>query len=181
MNIFILDQNPIKAAEYHCDKHVVKMILESAQMLSTVHHIAFIRSKNLDISDFKGQKKITEYCKTYNPFANDIYSVSHLHHPCTVWSYESLENYIWHSALSLSLCMEYTKRYKKIHKSQPVLKILSNNLPSLPTKGLTPFAIAMKPEFKISNDPVECYRNYYLKDKVRFAKWNYTEKPDWWI
>jgi hypothetical protein len=77
--------------------------------------------------------------------------------------------------------MEYTKRYKKIHKSQPVLKILSNNLPSLPSKGLTPFAIAMKPEFKISNDPVECYRNYYLKDKVRFAKWNYTEKPDWWI
>jgi hypothetical protein len=114
MNIFILDQNPIKAAEYHCDKHVVKMILESAQMLSTVHHIAFIRSKNLDIPDFKGQKKITEYCKTNNPFANDIYSVSHLHHPCTVWSYESLENYIWHSALSLSLCMEYTKRYKKI-------------------------------------------------------------------
>jgi len=181
MNIFILDKNPQKAAEYHCDKHIVKMILESAQMLSTAHHIAFIKSHGLSTQDFKGQKKISDYCKQHSQFAQQIYSVSHLHHPCTQWSFESIENYLWHSELSLALCHEYTRRYKKIHKSQVVLELLSQNLPNLPKIGLTNFAIAMKPEFKISNDAVDCYRNYYLKDKVRFAKWNYTNKPDWWI
>ena len=181
MNIFILDQNPVKAAEYHCDKHVVKMILESAQMLSTAHHISFLYSKNLTEKDFKGQKTITQYCQQNNPFANEIYSVSHLHHPCTQWTFKSIQNYLWHSELSLALCREYTKRYQKQHKSQIVLEKLAKNLPNLPNIGLTDFAIAMKDEFKISTNAIDCYRNYYLKDKIRFAKWKYSEIPTWWV
>ena len=39
MNIFVLDRNPVIAAQMQCDKHIVKMIVESGQMLSTVHRM----------------------------------------------------------------------------------------------------------------------------------------------
>jgi len=180
MNIFILDTDPIKAAEYHCDKHVVKMILESAQMLSTAYQVSLLPSHNLSIQNFKGQKSITNYCKENFPQTQKLYSVSHLHHPCTQWTYQSLQNYQWHCQLALALCQEYTKRYLKTHKSQEIIQFLTTLTPNLPnTTHHTPFAIAMKPEFKISNDPIECYRNYYLKDKIRFAKWNFSTQPFW--
>lgn len=181
MNIFVLDNDPMQAAQDHCDKHVVKMILESAQMLSTAHHLQFIKQKNLNFSDFKSQRKITDFCRQeYPSFFNQIYSASHVHHPCTQWTIQSIQNYQWLSNLALALCDEYEKRYKKEHKCKTVITFLSGIMPLLPNLNLTPFAIAMKNEYKISNNPIECYRNYYLKDKIRFAKWNYSSQPSWW-
>ena len=180
MNIFILDTDPTTAAQYHCDKHVVKMILESAQMLSTAYQVSLLPSHHLSIQHFKGQKAITIYCKENFPQTQKLYSVSHLHHPCTQWTYQSIQNYQWHCQLALALCTEYTKRYLKTHKSQEIIQFLATLTPNLPnTTHTTPFAIAMKPEFKISTNPVTCYRHYYLKDKIRFAKWNHSPTPTW--
>jgi len=181
MNIFVLDTDPKLAAQDHCDKHVVKMILESAQMLSTAHYLKFIEEKNLTFSDFKSQRKITDFCRSaHHSFFNEIYSASHIHHPCTQWTIKSTQNYKWLSQLAINLCEEYEKRYLKEHKCKTVINKLINNVPLLPNIGLTSFAIAMKNEYKISSNPVECYRNYYLKDKIRFAKWKYSTQPTWW-
>ena len=80
------------------------------------------------------------------------------------------------------LLFQYTKRYEKIHKSASVYKWLFNNLPlNFPQNTRTPFPICMKDEYKISEDVVECYKNYYIKDKVRFAKWEpRATTPKWY-
>ena len=106
MNIFILDENPAKAAKYHCNKHVVKMILESAQMLSTVHwHYLYedIKNKNLP-RIFKRQRDKLEYIKAHSPLElHPPYKMTHIHHPCTIWSTMSYGNYMWHIELAQAL------------------------------------------------------------------------------
>jgi hypothetical protein len=89
---------------------------------------------------------------------------------------------MWHWELGVALCQEYTRRYKKIHKAQSLFDWLGKNKPRFmkPT-GLTPFAICMKDEYKIGIDPVASYRQYYIKDKVRFAKWEpHSITPKWY-
>ena len=152
MNIFILDEDPKKAAQYLCDKHVVKMLLESAQMLCTVHWT-------------QGNEAPYKKC--------------HVNHPCTIWARESIDNYNWLLTHGKEICKEYTKRYSKIHKSQAVIEWAEKNVPRLPKLGLTPFRLAM-PDHCKTNNVVESYRKYYHLAKRDFAKWK-CEKPDWWI
>lgn len=151
MNIFILDTNPKKCAEYHCDKHVVKMILESAQMLCTV-----LSQNNIEVP----------------------YKPTHAKHPCTIWAAKSVANFNWLRDLSKFLNDEYKLRYnKKInHKSFDVIK----SLPDYKNEclGLTSFALAMPDEYKCDN-PVEAYRNYYKQDKKNIATWK-NKTPEWW-
>ena len=72
-------------------------------------------------------------------------------------------------------------RYGRVHKSLKVHRWLQRNSPIVTeSKGLTPFAVCMPEKYKISEDPVACYRKYYLEDKVRFAKWAHSQEPDWW-
>ena len=119
MNIFILDRNPKIAASYHCDKHVVKMILESAQMLSTAHWIKLLESKQKSAADFKRVKDMKEYLYSEtNKKLHPPYKLTHHRHPCTIWTHQTKENYMWHVCLFKELCTEYTRRYKKIHKSE---------------------------------------------------------------
>ena len=119
MNIFILDENPKKCAEYHNDKHVVKMILETAQLLCGVHHM--VESK-LDVP----------------------YKLSHKNHPCSIWARECIENYVWLCDLGMELCLEYTYRYGKRHKSQDIIEWCIINHPPIKEIGeLTPFRLAM--------------------------------------
>ena len=184
MNIFILDKDPIKAAEYHCDKHVVKMILESAQMLCASHWMHLLKNYyDGEITDFKRVKDIQAWLNddiNTHPVERPPWKLTHMRHPCTLWTNESRSNYNWHWKLGAALCKEYTKRYHKIHKSEAVLDWLGKNTPRLmKDKGLTPFRICMKEEYKISEEPIACYREYYIKDKVRFAKWK-TQEPHWW-
>lgn len=149
MNIFVLDLDPKLAAQYHCDKHVVKMIVESVQILSTVMHL---------------NGAIGPYKKT------------HEHHPCVKWAGTSQENFDWLKKLLGHLCVEYTVRYKRIHKCE---SYLSELLCTLPKTGLTEFSLAMPHKYKTDN-VVESYRNYYMGEKADFAKWK-TSAPDWWI
>ena len=182
MNIFILDEDPKIAASYHCDKHVCKMILESGQMLCAAHWVGWLAYLGKDLSNFKLQREAKSYLKQEVPYVfQPPWSLTHANHPCSKWTRNSLENYMWHSKLGIALCKEYEDRYKRQHKSLKVHRWLSKNHPPLiENKGLEPFEICMKEEYKISENPVECYREYYIKDKVRFAKWKNGNVPSWW-
>jgi hypothetical protein len=155
MNIFVLDKDPKLCSQYHCDKHVVKMILETAQLLCSVHHMT---------------PQVTPQVP---------YKLSHKNHPCSIWVRECMENYIWLCDLGMELSKEYTYRYGKTHKSQQVIEWCIVNLPRLRENGdITPFALAMPEEYKV-NCPVESYRNYYKGAKISFANWKNREIPEW--
>jgi hypothetical protein len=143
LNIFILDNDPELAARYHTDKHVIKMILESAQMLSTT-----VRLSGIDIG----------------------YKITHVNHPCTIWARTSLTNWRWLGSLSYYLNEEYKFRFDKTanHKSYDVITSLP--WPNIPDIGLTPFAQALPSIYKNQN-PVIAYRQYYLKEKSHLFKW----------
>lgn len=155
MNIFVLDFDVKKCAVYHCDKHVVKMILETAQLLCGVHHVA------------ESQYEIP-------------YKLSHKNHPCAIWSRESLSNYLYLCELGLALCEEYTYRYGKRHKSQDVIEWCLDNKPFIKDIGFTNPPKAMPDEYKVDN-VVESYRNYYRGAKSGFAVWKNRETPDWYL
>ena len=109
MNIFILNNDPVRAAQAQCDKHIVKMPLESAQMLSTAHRI-------LDGTETKRPSKsgktMVKYWTLDNLYEDVMYSVAHRGHPCTVWSMETNANYNWHYEHFVALCDEYKYRYR---------------------------------------------------------------------
>ena len=152
MNIFVLDFNPRKAAQMHCDKHVIKMIVETAQILSTVH---------------------------WNSGSKAPYKPTHRYHPCVVWAQYSIDNYRWLVRLGLELCAEYTYRYNKIHKTQEVLFELSEREPLLPFCGaVSSFALAMPEQYHF-DCPVQSYRKYYRDEKAHFAKYTNRDKPFW--
>lgn len=158
MNLFVLHESPYFAAKDHCDKHVVKMILETAQMLCTAHHVL-----DGDI------------------VPDGIYKATHKNHPCSVWIRESSANYMWAAALFFCLCNEYTQRYGKIHKSHTKIRHIALSLPAnIPIGKKTPFALAMPDKYKC-DDPVQAYRNYYANEKYPIAKWNYSPTPSWFI
>jgi hypothetical protein len=151
MNIFVLDKDPRIAAQMACDKHVVKMILETAQMLSTA-------------------------ARAHGGWAP--YGATHKKHPCTLWAGKSQANWNWLVAHGLALCAEYTLRYNKRHKSQSVIEYCKHLKLQFSQEGLTPFAQAMPPQYK-HECVVTAYRAYYHGEKARFATWK-TKKPKWW-
>lgn len=157
MNIFYLDNNINNCAKLHCDKHVVKMILESAQMLSTAH-------RELDNND--------------NPL---LYKSTHKNHPCNKWIRESEQNYLYLYNLFISLSNEYTYRYNKIHLSYTKLSDILKSPPTNinKTKSFTQPPLCMPDEYK-SDDHIESYRKYY-KSKSNNFKLIYTkrETPSW--
>ena len=185
MNIFVLDTDPVKAAQQHCNKHVVKMIIESAQILSTAHWAMWEKMKKPDIEG--GRKNLQAWLRVHVPDSLQApYSMTHANHPCTIWSQEVWGNYMWLSIHGLALCEEYTRRYGKIHKSHAVHRWLNRKIPPTFEKSLdnpvaiTPFAVCMPEQYKVPGDPVQGYRNYYKGEKSRFAKWPEDRVPSWW-
>ena len=158
MNIFFLDWDVEKNAQYHCDKHVVKMVLETAQLLCGVHHM-------------------TEH-DTVHDTVHVPYKLSHKNHPCAIWARESLTNYLYLGELGLELSKEYTYRYSKRHKSQEIIEWCLTNHPHIDDKGFTLPPKAMPDEYKVE-DVVESYRNYYMGPKKSFLSWKNREVPDW--
>jgi hypothetical protein len=156
MNIFVLDSDPILAAQMQCDKHVVKMVLETGQLLSTAHHIL-------------GNSTEIELPKK-----------THENHPCAKWARISNNNYTWLHCHFEALLNEYTYRYNKKHKWEMYRKPLSQLPVNIDVGYKTLQPACMPDEYKVS-DLVQSYRNYYLGDKARFAKWSKTRSaPDWW-
>ena len=152
MNIFVLDADVSTCARYHCDKHVVKMILESAQMLCTA----------LNKRGF-----ITPYKST------------HVNHPSVTWLDESFDNFQWLKTLATELNREYRHRYgrEKDHASMNAIRELEGC--TYPAHGLTEFAQVMPEQYKIPGDPVSAYRAFYNDEKLRFAVWTKRPVPPW--
>jgi len=177
MNIFYIDTNPYKAAEQMVDKHVVKMILETAQLLSTAHRL-------LDGEEYIGQSKTGRKAKRWRlPDDRDIilYSATHINHPSAVWCRKSNNNYNWLFCHLVGLCHEYTYRYGKIHKIQQN-KDFMQMLQSLPENihvgHFTPVTPAMPDEYKVPCS-IQSYRNYYKQGKTHLHKWSKREIPEW--
>jgi hypothetical protein len=176
MNIFVLDNNPKEAAQHHCDKHVVKMILESAQLLSTAHRI--IDGEQYEGSSLSGRK--AKRWKLPDTRETALYQATHINHPCAVWCRETNQNYIWLYNLFIELMNEYTHRYSKLHKCAGMIPYLKNT-PANITKGeLTEFQKAMPEDCKVE-DAVQSYRNYYIHYKNAFARWTNRNTPYWYI
>mgnify|MGYP003340310448 FL=1 len=152
MNIFYLDKNPQKCAEYHNDKHVVKMILETAQLLCGAH---------------------------WATGGEAPYKLSHKNHPSAIWTRTNKENYKWLCLLGLELCWEYQSRYNKTHKTFEIIKWCNDNLPNIPDGEFFDPPPAMPDYCKIENNSILSYRNSYMTEKRSFSTWKTGEIPSW--
>lgn len=161
MNIFYLDNNPSVAAQAMTDKHVVKMILESAQLLCTAHRV--LDGEPVIQRSVNG-RRLTRYS---HPTLDDVlYKSTHINHPSGVWVRESKANYLWLYEHFLTLCSEYTNRYNRTHATYERLGILLRATPlSLTSAPFTPIKLAMPKPYHLP-DPVESYRVYYEAEKL---------------
>ena len=157
MNIFYLDRDPKIAAQMHCDKHVVKMILESAQMLSIAHRVL----DGDEIADSKG-----------------LYKMIHKNHPCAIWARTNSENYGWLWSLYDNLMKEYTYRYYKHHASERMIHNLWALPQNMPHGDFTDPPQCM-PDYCKNDDTVSAYQSYYIVEKSDFATWKRRVKPEW--
>ena len=164
MNIFFLDKTPSLSAKYLCDKHIPKMLLESAQMLSTA------------VRKYEEETNST-------PLAEPIYKSAYPNHPMTKWVCETKDNFDWTLDNALAIYDEYKLRFNKIHKSYKVLKnIIDFELNAhIPEGDFTEPPQCMPDEYK-NKDYVIAYRKYYQGAKSYFAKWERgVSAPDWWV
>jgi hypothetical protein len=179
MNIFVLDECPVKSAQLQCDKHVVKMIVESAQMLSTAHRM-LDGTAEIRLSK-SGKRKIKYYTHPY--LDNVLYKAVHHGHPSTVWTMESRDNYEWHYKHFVALCDEYKYRYGKKHLTDNLLRYILATVPkNIPDIGPTPVKLAMgsNPECMFPSDPVKSYRLFYQTKQDRFKMvWSKRDIPEW--
>ena len=186
MNIFYLNNDPKICAEMHLDKHVVKMILEYAQLLSTAHRVLDgTVSTRLSKSGRKQQ---------YYPLADErdnfLYSATHVNHPSAVWVRHSYENYEWLYKLFIALLDEYTHRYGRIHATARLIDALYTPPIHIPKGiGFTEPTPAMPNEVKVLRevatdryeiDSIKSYHKYYIHNKVHIAKWTKREIPLWY-
>ena len=152
MNIFILDEDPTLSVIYHTDKHIVKMPIESTQILCTVLH-------------------------NTHQAPDWAYKPTHKSHPCVQWASESIDNWRWLRNYTILLGNEYTYRYDKQHKSITIAQWLPE--PDIKSIGLTPFAKCVPEEFK-SLPVVEAYREYFKHCKNHIKQYTRRPTPDWW-
>lgn len=151
MQIFALDKDPVVSAQLHCDKHVIKMITESCQIISTV-----LKLEGIDVPDY-------------------FYKVTHKNHPAMKWVSESRANLKWLCELAKALIVEYELRYKKSGKYVNARKIISWCEDNLDLSGeLTPFKLMMDEKYQ-TKDPIESYHKFYVYEKLKFAKWTHRE------
>lgn len=181
MNIFSLDFCPIASAQMQCDKHVVKMCTESAQMLSTAHRVL---DGTMLVANVNGRKR-----KLWHHPDLDcdslLYKVAHLNHPCSIWTRETNNNYNWHYVHWKALCDEYTYRYGKVHKSWRELSHILEYPPANIATGWLkprPLTIGEQQPDDVSR-PVQAYRRFYMDKQKRFKmEWNKGRpRPDWFI
>lgn len=166
MNIFVLDEDPVLANQYACDKHCVKMVLESCQILSTAAQLNKLPADNL-------------------------YKATHAKHPSVLWAATSWANFEWLLNFTIQQFNEYTYRYGKQHKSYKIIQHILDNLDYFKShfNNDLPLSVpprAMPDQYKVFStnkswaDVVQSYRNYYVGDKSKFAKWKARPIPDWY-
>lgn len=165
MNIFVLDEDPVLAAQSHCDKHCVKMVVELYQQLGSA-----LRRHGAVDKDMPKTKSGTPLKGGYH------------HHPCTRWCGDSRKNFEWAADHAIALVEEYQFRYGKSHGCENGIRQMRQMIDFLPNREMTPFAQAMPDEFK-SKNAVIAYRSYYWKDKRHKIQCEWRkgrEEPEWW-
>ena len=180
MNVFYLDPDSVKCARMHVDKHVVKMIVEYAQLLSTAHRVL---DGTETIEKTKNGRKIKRYRFTNNYKESTYYLACHINHPSAVWVRESSLNYRWLHELFVALCDEYTYRYGKRHSTDEKLRVAlalkPTNIPYGKFTQPTP-AMSHYPDCIVEGDSLKSYHNYYIEAKKSFAKWTKRSVPSWY-
>ena len=160
MNIFYLDKDPIIAAQMSCDKHVVKMILESAQMLCSTHRV-------LDGDEIANEA--------------GLYKMAHKNHPSTIWVCSNAWNYRWLWRHMSALMREYTHRYDKHHATERLKKCLARTPTNISYEDKFTDPPQCMPEICKGDDTVLAYQKYYIIEKSGFARWTKREKPAWFL
>ena len=152
MNIFFLDENLTLCAQYHCDRHVVKMILESTQILCTVLHTHGVDA---------------------------VYRPTHLKHPCVLWAGKSLDNWLWLKELVVELNQEYQYRFKHSESHRSAIVASELPCPPLPSLGITERPQTMPEQYRVQGDPIAAYRQFYLGEKAHLLKYSRRTVPSW--
>ena len=169
MNIFYLHKDSTVAGQMHCDKHVVKMILEYGQILSTTYRLRHQYTK---------ENGMTKFIPLSDKF-DKLYKMAFVNHPSTIWARQSLQHYTWLYELFCTLCDEYTYRYGKIHMADTKLRDILKEPPQfIEDNGFVDPPQCMFDEYKC-DDTVQAYRNYYLGAKRSFLNYTRREKPEW--
>ncbi len=198
MNIFYLSDNVVECSEWHVDDHVIKMMTEYAQLLSTAHRVHDGVLTVIDRSHInKRSKKLlllggeTILPDDINNPTEDGYTLvgkkccinTHQNHPSAVWTRMNDKNYLWLYSLLEALCNEWRLRYQhsKLHKYELLYsEFLSKPPENIPiANNKSEMLLAMDPKYKISSDPIECYRHFYNTGKAHLAKWKNRNVP-WW-
>lgn len=178
MNFFILDTDPIRAAEQNCDKHICKIILEAADCMCLAHwetgglpSSAPIELRHPYLRKTKRGDVLKHLHRAQTQVNNHV----------TVWVRTALDNYRWVAEHAKALCDQYEMRYHRTHATKRYIEWFAGNEPKLPT-GSTPFrqAVARDPIDCVRNDVVLAYKLYYVYYKNHFAKWKNGNTPDWY-
>jgi hypothetical protein len=178
MNIFYLHTDTKECAKQHLDKHVVKMILEYAQLLSTAHRL-------LDGTEYEG-RTVNGTRKAMRWLLNDeretgLYMASHMKHPSGIWCRETSENYTWLYSLWRDLMREYTFRYGRHHVAEKLIPYLDNMPNNIKSGKITVMPQCMPDQYKVPGNSIQAYHNYYIGDKQRFAVWTNRPIPEWYV
>lgn len=178
MNIFYLSESPKQCAQWAVDSHCVKMILESAQLLSTAHRVL----DGTQYIDASSGRKIKRW-RLADSREPVLYSATHVNHPCAIWCRESFENYSFLWQYLNEHCKEYTRRYGRTHMTEVtgLLGMLSVQPKNIPLTHFFQPPSAMDPKYIISEDARVNYRNYYKVGKAHLHKWKAPALPPDWI
>ncbi len=175
MNIFYLHANPKICAQHHVDKHVVKMILEYAQLLSTTHR--FLDGTEIITTSNAGRK--VKRWQLPDERDDIFYEATHLQHPSAIWTRQSDEHYLFLWQLFSCLLEEYTFRYEKRHATGRLLIPLKRLPANIKARGFTQPIPVMFGKYIIAGDSINSYRNYYIGEKSALFSWKKRERPEW--
>lgn len=155
MNVFAVHRDPERAARALCDRHVVKMTLETAQILCSAARTHL------------GQRA--------------PYRATHAHHPCVAWAAARRANWEWLVRHGLALADEYARRFGRVHRSRAVIARMARLGPPPKQAGRRQAFAQVMPERYRGPDAVAAYRRYYAGEKARFARWTPPSRPPrWW-
>ena len=179
MNIFYLHNETQTCAQQHVDKHVVKMILEYAQLLSTAHRML----DGAEYIDASSGRKIRRWKLTDEHIETNLFKASLINLASAIWARKNVQNYMWLAELLEETCKEYTFRYGKVHSVERsgLMQMLKNNFPkNLPIGEFNEPTPAMPDYCKVVGDSIKSYRNYYINEKKRMAVWKTRPTPEWY-
>ena len=180
MNIFYLSESPVECAQSMVDRHVVKMILETAQLLSTAHRVLDGTQQQIKVINKNGKLKNKKIWILSDSRNDILYAATHINHPSCIWTRQSVENYNWLVEHLFALSDEYTHRYGKRHKTIERLGFEIQSPPyNLKEYDMTLMPSCMDKEYIISDDPIMNYRNYYKYGKKHIHAWKRRDPPDW--